>query len=161
MNLPGFRLLLLAVLTLGGSLDASLADAQQPGSCVSIPALRPGPTREARAVTARTLSRELPAAPILPRYSAFERTFAADFGFPMAGPEGLEEREDLLQELRTWAVSRWGETTFYSWVERALVAYAQIEASTRFEKKGFNMDVEVNDMAEGKLGVRVSRELAP
>jgi hypothetical protein len=160
MNLPEFRLLLLAVLALGGALDASLAGAQQAKPGVSVPALGPGPTREARAVTARTSSIELPAAPVLSRYSAFERTFATDFGFPM-GAEGLEVREDFLQELRTWAVSRWGETTFYSWVERALVAYAQVEASTRFEKKGFNMDVEVNDMAEGKLGVRVSRELAP
>lgn len=118
---------------------------------------RPGPTLGTRSATARSMARPAPSEiSVLPRYLAFQRDFARDFGVdPALALRDGDAGEDL------WArfSSRWGDTTFHRWVERALVVYAQFEASTRFEKKGFNMDVQVDDVPEGKLGLRVSRAL--
>ncbi|HUP01271.1 MAG TPA: hypothetical protein VM737_07120 [Gemmatimonadota bacterium] len=139
---------------------APSAQAQQAEPEPAAPSLRPGPTREARAVTARSLAPtpSPPAAQVLPRYFTFQRDFAADFGFPVASP-AASDTAAFVHDLRGWVVSRWGETSFYEWVERALVVYAHVQASTRFERRGFNMGVEMDDVAEGKLGVRVSRAL--
>lgn len=154
-------LIVLAMLASGPGLPEVRAQEWEPP--VSVPALRIGPTRESRAVTARSPSHQptLPAASIMPRYFAFQRDFAADFGFPEGAPAPGAERADFVREVRSWVASRWGDTTFYGWVERALVAYAQVEARTRFEKSGFDMGVEMDDVRDGKLGVRVSRALDP
>lgn len=119
--------------------------------------VRAGPTLGSRSATARSMARPVPTEiSVLPRYMAFQREFARDFGVDPA----LALRDgDAGEDLWVRFSSRWGDTTFYRWMERALVMYAQFEASTRFEKKGFNMDVQVDDVPAGKLGLRVSRAL--
>lgn len=149
----------LAAVSLGLGVPAASSQESQPRP--SVPALRPpGPTREARAATAQSfaLKAPLPAPQILPRYIAFQREFDADFGLPVAGRGALQE-DDFMNEMEKWLAGRWGDTSFYTWVERALIVYAQVQASTSFERKGFNMGVDVDDVTQGKLGVRVSRAL--
>jgi hypothetical protein len=126
-----------------------------------VPTLKPpGPTRESRVATARSFASTspLPAPEILPLYGAFQRNFDAHFGLSAVGTDALSEG-DFIEEVEKWLAARWGDRFLYTWVERALVVYAQVQASTHFEKKGFNMGVDVDDMAQGKLGVRVSRAL--
>jgi hypothetical protein len=117
----------------------------------------PGPTlQEARASTAGHLL--LPPFPIsiLNRYQEFERDFDGDFGV-----EGLtrDRNDDVLDDLRSHLDARWGDATVYQWIERGLALYARFQASTQFRRKGFDMEVEMDDVAEGKLGVRVHRSL--
>lgn len=145
----------LAAVPLGLAVPA--ASGQEAQSRPSVPALRPpGPTREARAATARWFpsTAPLPAPQVLPGYIAFQRDFDAEFGLPIAG-----RGDDFMNEVEKWLAVQWGDTSFYTWVERALIVYAQVQASTSFERKGFNMGVDVDDVTQGKLGVRVSRVL--
>ena len=150
--------LVIALAVLGSALGPPAARGQEAETIA--PAERPGPTLEARAVTARSMARtpHLPAPRVLPRYFAYQRDFDDAFGYATANPFA-SDTTDFMQDLKVWVIGRWGETTFYDWVERALVMYAHVQASTRFQKKGFDMGVEVDDVAEGKLGVRVSRAL--
>ncbi|HEY7472106.1 MAG TPA: hypothetical protein VIE68_07150 [Gemmatimonadota bacterium] len=117
----------------------------------------PGPTRqEARAATAGSLLRPSATISILSRYHQFERDLYGDFGV-----EGLaRDRDgDVLTELRQRLDTRWGDATVYQWIERGLALYARVQASTQIRRKGFDMDLEVDDVTEGKLGVRVQRSL--
>lgn len=127
---------------------------------VSSPSLRVGPTLEARAVTARSLLRDSaynsPSVQI--RYGAYERDFARAFGFPLMTAT-YADSQSFLEGLENWLNGRWGDSTVFGWVERGLLLYARIQANTRFENRGFNMDLDVEDVAEGKFGVRVSRSL--
>ena len=153
---PGLALCTVAVLVLGGWDDGV---AQQPDPA---PAVGNGPTLEARAVTASSLlapARESPSVQV--RYNAYEREFARVFGYPVLGPVAAADSQNFWSGLEQWLNARWGDSTVLGWVERSLVLYARIQASTQFEKRGFNMDLDVEDVAEGKFGVRVSRALAP
>lgn len=117
----------------------------------------PGPTRqEARAASAGNLPRPSIQIPILTRYNEFERDFGVDFGV-----RGLiRDRDgDVLAELRARLDARWGDATMYQWIERGLALYARVQASTQIRRKGFDMGVEMEDVGEGKLGVRVQRAL--
>jgi len=121
------------------------------------PVVGPGPTRlEARAATAGSLLRPVTPISILSRYHAFERDFDGDFGV-----EGLtRDRDgDMLQDLRARLDARWGDASLYQWIERGLALYARVQASTQIRRKGFDMEVDMDDMSGGKLGVRVQRAL--
>ena len=121
------------------------------------PAEGPGPTRlEARAATAGNLLRPTIHVSILTRYNKFERDFGDDFGV-----RGLarDQHGDVLDELRTRLDARWGDASLYQWIERGLAIYARVQASTQIRRKGFDMEVEMDDMADGKFGVRVQRAL--
>jgi hypothetical protein len=121
------------------------------------PETGPGPTRaEARAATASALLLPYVQIPILSRYNEFERDFGVDFGV-----RGLvDDRDgDVLDDLRSRLDARWGDATVYQWIERGLALYARVQASTQLRGKGFDMEVEMDDVAEGKLGLRVQRSL--
>ena len=121
------------------------------------PQAGPGPTRqEAAASTAGSLLHPSIPTSILPRYYEFEREFDGDFGV-----HGLtRDRDgDVLDELRDRLDARWGDASMYQWIERGLALYARFQASTQIRRKGFDMGVEMDDVAEGKLGVRVQRSL--
>jgi hypothetical protein len=114
-----------------------------------------GPTREAQTATARAYLDTEPASPhFMPRYLAFQRDFAHDFG--VLGPR-VTDRVDALLGLKARLEQRWGDTALYEWLERGLAIYAQIQASTRTEGRGFDVRMETDDVAQGKLGVRMSR----
>ncbi len=121
------------------------------------PELGPGPTRlEARAATAGNLLLPSVQIPILTRYTQFERDFGVDFGVRGL----LDDRDgDVLDDLRSRLDARWGDATVYQWIERGLALYARVQASTQLRRKGFDMEVEMDDVAEGKLGLRVQRSL--
>ena len=118
---------------------------------------RQGPTREARAATAHGYLEDTPASPrLMPRYLAFQRDFAHDFG---VGGTALSSGVDPLLALQARLEQRWGGSTVYEWLERGLALYARFQASTRMEKKGFDIKVQTGDVADGKLGVHMSRPL--
>jgi hypothetical protein len=117
----------------------------------------PGPTRlDARAATVANLLHPSATISILSRYNEFEQDFGGDFGV-----EGLaRDRDgDVLTELQERLDARWGDATLYQWIERGVALYARIQASTQIRRKGFDMNLEMDDVAEGKLGVRVHRAL--
>ena len=116
-----------------------------------------GPTREARAATVRDHVAETPEAPrLLSRYHAFQRDFDIDFGVV---PSRLVDRLDPLLGLQARLEQRWGDTTLYHWLERGIAFYTWFQASTHRESRGFDITVAADDMAEGKLGVQMSRPL--
>lgn len=121
------------------------------------PEAGPGPTRsEAAASTAERLLHPSIPVSIVSRYSEFEREFDGDFGV-----RGLtrDRDDDVLEDIRQRLDARWGDATMYQWIERGLALYARFQASTQIRRKGFDMGVEMDDVAEGKLGVRVQRSL--
>jgi len=153
--------ILLAACLAGALLPAFSLPARGQDGGISLldwrPVEGPGPTRmEARAATAGNLLLPSVQFPILSRYDEFEREFGVDFGV-----RGLtRDRDgDVLGELHARLDARWGDATLYQWIERGLAVYARVQASTQVRRKGFDMEVEVDDMAEGKLGVRVQRAL--
>ncbi len=153
--MPGLTMCAVAVLATGAWRDGLAQDAAR-----ATPALRAGPTVEARAVTARSLLLDPAFDPpsVQLRYGAYERDFARAFGFPVLAA-AYADSEGFWSGFERWLGTRWGDTTVFGWVERGLVLYARIQASTRFENRGFNMDLDMEDVAEGKFGVRVSRSL--
>lgn len=125
--------------------------------------LRPdgvGPTNDARTSTAGdvVLVPDGPPISILPRYHAFERDFAAVFGAPVGGASSALE-ESLLLDLRRWFATRYGDSTFVRWVEGALATYDRVQEGATIERRGFDMRWNVDDMAEGKVGLEVRRSL--
>ncbi|HUP19134.1 MAG TPA: hypothetical protein VM778_04175 [Gemmatimonadota bacterium] len=118
-------------------------------------AVSPGPTRDALMATALRLSSRDAAAPeILHRYQIYAQEFDAHFL-----PDGSTESEDFMASVDRRLATRYGDTSLYQWLQRGLVLYARFKAFTEVEHRGFNMQVEVEDVAEGKLGVRVDRAL--
>lgn len=118
-----------------------------------------GPTLEARAVTARSLLDDAGSGPsVFLRYGAFERDFARSFGYPVL-TLAVSDSENFWTDLEQWLDARWGDSRITDWVERGLLLYARVQATTHFERRGFNMQMDVDDVAEGKFGVRVSRSL--
>lgn len=156
------RLLALRAACLGGALVFALAapglSQEDPVSLLDWrPEAEPGPTRtEARAATAGSLLLPSVQVSVLSRYHEFQRDFDGDFGV-----EGLtNDREgDVLEDLRSRLDARWGDATMYQWIERGLALYARVQASTQIRRKGFDMEVDVDDVSDGKLGVRVQRAL--
>lgn len=154
--IPTVTVCALALLALGAGREGI---AQEPS--VSSPSLRVGPTLEARAVTAQSLLRDsaYDSPSVQLRYGAYERDFARAFGFPLMAGGYAAGSEGFWSGLENWLNGRWGDSTVFGWVERGLLFYARFQANTRFENRGFNMDLDVEDVAEGKFGVRVSRSL--
>jgi len=132
--------------------------AQQVAPVTRTPSLHPGPTVEARAVTARSLLDATEPPSVLLRYGAYQRDFAKSFGYPVL-TLAVTDSESFWNGLERWLDARWGDSTVTDWVERGLFLYARFQASTQFERRGFNMKMDVDDVAEGKFGVRVSRSL--
>lgn len=154
---PALTACALVTLVLGAGVDGR---AQEP--TVDRPSLRVGPTLEARAVTARSLlyHSTLDGPSVGLRYGAYERDFARAFGFPLTAA-AYADSESFWTGLERWVNTRWGDSTVFGWVERGLLLYARVQANTQFENRGFNMDLDMEDVAEGKFGVRVSRALEP
>jgi hypothetical protein len=157
MRVPALRLACIGATLLLAAAAPGIAQDGAKSLLEWTPEAGPGPTLlEARASTAGNLL--LPPFPIsiLSRYQEFEREFDGDFGV-----EGLtrDQNGDVLDELRLRLDARWGDATVYQWIERGLALYARFQASTQIRRKGFDMGVEMDDMAEGKLGVRVQRSL--
>jgi hypothetical protein len=152
------RALVVAALFVGGTWTAG--QAQQIAPEARMPSLRAGPTLEARAVTARSMLRDPASAPpsVFLRYAAYQRDFAKSFGYPVLGL-AVTDGENFWRDLERWLDTRWGDSSVTDWVERGLLLYARVQASTQFERRGFNMEMDVDDVAEGKFGVRVSRSL--
>ena len=152
------RSLTVCAVLIGGTWTAGRA--QQVAPEARIPSLRAGPTLEARAVTARSLLHDAGPAPpsVFLRYGAFQRDFARSFGYPVLGL-AVSDSGNFWSGLERWLDARWGDSTVTDWVERGLLLYARVQASTQFERRGFNMEMDVEDVAEGKFGVRVSRSL--
>jgi hypothetical protein len=150
-------------LTLGAILIAATwsdGRAQQVGPETRTPSLHAGPTLEARAVTARSLldAADTGSPSVFLRYDAFQRDFARSFGYPVLGLVAPDS-QNFWVGLEQWLDARWGDSTVTDWVERGLLLYARVQASTHFERRGFDMKMDVDDVAEGKFGVRVSRSL--
>ncbi len=117
-----------------------------------------GPTLDARAVTAQGLAMgPAPELEILLRHAAFERELAAAFGFPVAS--GAAGGSGFMHDVGLWMADQWSDSRFDSWARSALLTYARLQSSTRFERSGFNMGVDVDNVAQGKFGIRVSRSL--
>jgi len=157
MRVPALR-----AACLGGTLVIALAapglSQEGPTSLLDWrPEAEPGPTRaEARAATAGSLLRPSIQISILSRYHEFQQDFDGDFGV-----EGLTNdlEGDVLEDLRSRLDARWGHASVYQWIERGLAFYARVQASTQVRRKGFDMEVDVDDVSDGKLGVRVQRAL--
>lgn len=158
MGLPSVPSLVMMAIFVVGLSEDGLAQETSP----AVPSLRVGPTVEARAETARSLLRasafQSPSFQL--RHNAYETDFARAFGAPLPGVPYIGG-ESFWIGLEQWLNTRWGDTTVFGWVERGLLLYSRIQASTQFENRGFNMDLDMDDMAEGKFGVRVSRSLDP
>lgn len=136
-----------------GLLVAGVARAQEPEMGPTTKAQ--GPTREAQAATVLDAPQTLaPSYPEL-RYQAFQRDFQRDFGLP----DPLASSTDGLLGLRARLEQRWGDTTVYRWIERGLAAYGWFRASTSMEKRGFDIRMDTDDVAQGKLGVQMTRPL--
>ena len=117
-----------------------------------------GPTLGARAVTAQGLAMEPgPELEILIRHAAFERELAAAFGFPVASGSGVST--GFMHGVRSWMTEQWSDSRFDNWAQSALLTHARLQSSTRFERNGFHMGVDVDNVAQGKVGIRVSRPL--
>jgi hypothetical protein len=149
-----FLLFALAALALGIGSEALAQNAEhQPVSSNGL-----GPTLDARAVTAQGLTMEsAPELEILIRHAAFERELAAAFGFPVASGSGVNS--GFVHDVRLWMTEQWSDSRFDNWAQSALLTYARLQSSTRFERNGFHMGVDVDNVAQGKFGIRVSRPL--
>jgi hypothetical protein len=119
-----------------------------------------GPTRTAQAATAHAylegdeLEGRQAAPRLMLRYRAFQREFVSDFG-----ASRITDRVDPLLLLKASLEQRWGETPLYTWLERGLAFYTWVQSSTRTERNGFDIKVRTGDVADGKLGVHMSRPL--
>lgn len=119
-----------------------------------------GPTRDATTATVRTMmdGSHPGSASVQERYDAFSREFARDFG--VVGNLGLVVRDaSFVERVRGTLERNIGDTRVYGWLETSLLLYARMKAYTELERKGFDVEMEMDDMAEGKLGVRVARSL--
>lgn len=148
--------LLLALVALALGIESELFAQQAGPEPVSSNGL--GPTLDSRAVTAHGLTLgPAPELEILIRHAAFERELAAAFGFPMASGSGVSS--GFMHDVGLWMTEQWSDSRFDSWAQSALLTYTRIQSSTRFERNGFNMGVDVDNVAQGKFGIRVSRPL--
>ena len=115
-----------------------------------------GPTREAQSATVldeQVTPTEAPHPSL--RYQAFRADFERSFGPPGA----LDSPLGGLLGLRARLEQRWGDTSVYHWIERGLAAYGWFRASTSMERRGFDIRMDTDDVAQGKLGVQMSRSL--
>lgn len=119
-----------------------------------------GPTKDASIATARTLTVQpaLTDRMVQLRSESFVRRFAADFGVTSGGVEFSGDAGFLYRVHRTLE-ARWGDTNVYEWIERGLVFYARMKAYGEMERKGFDFEMDMDDVADGKLGLKVARSL--
>ncbi len=115
-----------------------------------------GPTREAQAATVldSSLTQHPTPHPSL-RYQVFQRGFQRDFG----PPAPLGSSVGGLLGMRARLEQKWGDTTVYQWIERGLAAYGWFRASTSMERRGFDIRMDTDNVAQGKLGVQMTRPL--
>lgn len=152
-SLPCILPLLLSILVV---LGAGPLAAQESPETIGPTTADQGPTREAKASTARTTIETEQATPrLMPGYLLFQENFVRDFG----GGPSISDRLDGALGLKTRLEQRWGDTSVYQWIERGVAAYAWFRASTRTEQSGFDIEVDTATMARGKLGVQMSRPL--
>lgn len=119
-----------------------------------------GPTRDASIATARSLAVQ-PAVTdrmVRLRSESFARRFAEDFGVTSGGVE-FGGDAGFLHRVRRTLEARWGDTDVYEWIERGLFFYARMKAYSEMEKKGFDVEMNMGDMTEGRLGLKVARSL--
>lgn len=116
----------------------------------------PGPARASVNTSAATLALDPPPSPvwIQSRFDAFQSEFSADFGVSTtiagdASPGAFKKS----------MTARWGDERWFEWVRRGLAIYARLQSMTETERKGFDMEVRMDDLPEGKFGVRVNRAL--
>jgi len=94
------------------------------------------------------------------QHETFAREFARDFGFQYASSHANEEDDiHLLERLHRRLETKWGDTTVYGWVERCIALYAHFEALTSGDHAGFDMNLEVDDLSRGRVGLQMSRSL--
>lgn len=117
-----------------------------------------GPIRQPSLATALTLSTVEPAPSfeVLSRYRDFATRFEANFGRSGQARDGTA---DPLAFLHNSLLARYGGVALHEWVQRGLFLYTRFKGYTELEHRGFAMEVDVDDMSEGKLGVRVNRAL--
>lgn len=140
--------LMTLILVVGLSASRALAQDQRTleGSSPS-----PGPTIGAWTDTASDLRTPQPElrADILPRHEAMQRELAAEFGATAS-----DDKKGY-----PFGFDRWNDTAIHRLVKWGVSTYGQIRESTQFETKGFNLGVEVDDLADGKIGLRIDRSL--
>lgn len=115
-----------------------------------------GPTRAAVAPSVADLAegRDVSSVWIRHRIERFQNDFSADFGVSRPLPRG-----EVMDHLTSEVATRWGDTRWYDWVRHGVALYARFQAMTQAERKGFDMEVDTDDLTEGKVGLRVSRLL--
>lgn len=92
----------------------------------------------------------LPTIQIMERYRVFEEEFEADFGLKGTGDGG--------DSLRSFT-SRWDDRSLYRWIQWCTAMYERVQDRTRVERKGFDVNVGVDDLIEGRFELRMSRTL--
>lgn len=115
-----------------------------------------GPTRASMNVGAAHLALDANVSPrwIQYRFDTFQDEFSDDFG--ITGPL---KRGEVVDHLQGEIAAKWGETGWYAWLRRGMALYARFQALTETERSGFDMEVETDDLSQGKVGLRVTRAL--
>lgn len=121
-----------------------------------------GPTLESRAMTAGKLARTQPryTPSILDRHATYEREMALAFGIPIredALNSGMEI--GFMHDMGRWMATYWGGSVFNHWAQSAAQTYLRIEESATIRARGFDMGVDVDDVARGRFGIRLDRAL--
>lgn len=116
----------------------------------------PGPSRASLNASAASLATDPPPSPIWiqGRFDAFQDDFSSDFGVAAMIDPGAP-----LETFGDRMTARWGDERWFEWVRRGLALYARFQSWTETERRGFDMEVEMDDLPEGKVGVRVNRAL--
>lgn len=143
-----------AAIVLGVMTRAGVADAQTTTEV--------GPTLDAQAMTAGELIRAQPSysPTIHERHAAYEREMALALGIPTGGgalDPGMQI--GFVHDMGRWMAMRWGESVFNNWARSAALTYSWIEESATIRAHGFDMGVDVDDVARGRFGVRLNRAL--
>lgn len=115
-----------------------------------------GPTRASLKLSPARMILDADVSPLWIRYrfGVFQDEFADDFG--VSRPL---EKAEVIGHLENEIAARWVQARWYDWIHRGLAAYARFQALTETERKGFDMEVNTDDLSNGKLGVRVTRAL--
>ena len=118
-----------------------------------------GPTREAgRSTAIETMEQAQNAQPRLtPHYEAFQADLERDFG--VLGPR-VSDRIDAALAFKARIEEKWGDNSIYQWLERGVAAYSWFRANTQTKHQGFNIGVDTRRVAQGRVGIQMSRPLA-
>jgi hypothetical protein len=133
--------------------------AQTPTEPIGPATSNAGPTRDAERSTAiEAIEESQNATPrLMLRYEAFQADLARDFG--VLGPR-VSDRIDAALAFKARIEEKWGDHSVYQWLERGLAAYSWFRANTQTERQGFNIGVDTGRVAQGRLGIQMSRPLA-